>query len=85
LTIWNATIVTAVREFWDSCEEIAQGRTWEMLSPEEQSAEADIKFEPVLHKGRRMYRLLTKQETVYDKFQGLTYNDYQNKLNYPRL
>ena len=80
LTIWNATIVTAVREFRDSCEEMAQGQAWKMLTREEQSAEADIKFEPVLHKGRRMYRQLIKQETVYDKFQGLTYNDYQNKL-----
>ena len=69
-----------MREFWNSCEEMAQERAWEMLTPEEQSAEADIKFEPIFHKGRRMYRLLLKPETVYDKFQGLTYNEYQNKL-----
>jgi hypothetical protein len=80
LTIWNATIVTALREFWNSCEKMAQERTWGMLTPEDQSAEADIKFEPIFHKGRRMYRLLLKPETVYDKFQGLTYTEYQNKL-----
>lgn len=80
LTIWNASIVTAVLEFWNSCEEMARERAWKMLTPEEQSAEADIKFEPIFHKGRRMYRLLLKPETVYDKFQGLTYRDYQNEL-----
>jgi hypothetical protein len=80
LTIWNATIVTAVLEFWNTCEEMAHERTWEKLTPEEQFAEADMKFEAVLHKGRRMYRLLLKPEIVYDKFQGLTYSDYQNEL-----
>ena len=80
LTIWNATIVTTVLEFWDSCEGLAQERTWEMLNQKEQSAEADMKFEPVLYKGRRMYRLQLKPEIVYDKFQGLTYSDYQNEL-----
>ena len=81
LTIWNASIVTAVLEFWNSCEEMAHERAWEMLTPEEQSAEADMKFEPIVHKGRRMYRLLLKPETVYDKFQGLTYREYQDKLS----
>ncbi|MBA4416335.1 MAG: hypothetical protein C0392_00265 [Syntrophus sp. (in: bacteria)] len=27
-----------------------------------------------------MYRLLLKPETIYDKYQGFTYSDYQNKL-----
>lgn len=81
LTIWNATIEAAVFEFWNSCEDIAHERAWEMLTPEEQSAEADMKFEPIVHKGRRMHRLLLKPETVYDKFQGLTYREYQNKLS----
>ncbi len=80
LTIWNATIVSAVLEFWNTCEEMAHERTWEKLTPEEQSAEVDMKFELVVHKGKRMYRLLLKPETVYDKFQGLAYSDYQNKL-----
>jgi hypothetical protein len=80
LTIWNATIVTAVLEFWDNCEGIANERAWEMLTPEEQSAEAEIKFEPIWHKGKRMYRMVPKPEIVYDKFHGLTYHDYQDKL-----
>ncbi|MBA4416336.1 MAG: hypothetical protein C0392_00270 [Syntrophus sp. (in: bacteria)] len=53
LTIWNATIVTTALEFWDSCEEIAQEQTWEMLTPEEQSAEAEMKFEPIFHDRRQ--------------------------------
>ena len=44
LTIWNATIITAAREFWDEVEELAHSRAWDMLTPEEQSAEAEIKF-----------------------------------------
>ncbi len=75
LTIWNATIVTAVLEFWDTCEGIANERAWEMLTPEEQFAEAEIKFEPIWHKGKRMYRMIPKPEIVYDKFHGLTYHD----------
>lgn len=42
LTIWNATIVTAVCEFWDTVEDIAHAKAWEMLTPEEQSAQAEI-------------------------------------------
>ena len=80
LTIWNASIVTAVLEFWDTCEGIANERAWEMLTPEEQFAEAEIKFEPIWHKGKRMYRMVPKPEIVYDKFHGLTYHDYQDKL-----
>lgn len=80
LTIWNATIETAVFEFWNRCEEMAHERAWSMLTPEEQSAEVAMKFEPIIHKGMRMYRLLPKPETVYDKFQGLTYHDYQDRL-----
>lgn len=80
LTIWNAAIVTAFREFWDTVEDMAHAKAWEMLTPEEQSAEAEMKFEPIWSKGRRMYRLLAKPEIVYEKFGGLTYRDYQGKL-----
>jgi len=80
LTIWNATIITAAQKFWDTVEDIAHTRAWEMLTPEEQSAEAEMKFEPIWSKGKRMYRLLEKPKNVYDKFGGLTYRDYQEKL-----
>lgn len=80
LTIWNATIVTASREFWDVVEEMAHTRAWEMLTPEEQSAEAEIKFEPIWSNGQRMYRMLEKPKLVYEKYDGLTYHEYQDKL-----
>lgn len=80
LTIWNATIVTAAREFWDVVEDVAHTRAWEMLTPEEQSAEAEIKFEPVWSNGQRMYRMVGKAKLVYEKFNGRTYHEYQDKL-----
>lgn len=80
LTIWNAAIVTAAREFWDTAQDMAHTKAWEMLTPEEQSAEAEMKFEPIWSKGERMYRLLEKPDIGYKKFGGLTYRDYQKKL-----
>ena len=59
---------------------MAHTRAWEMLTPEEQSAEAEIKFEPVLTNGRRMYRMLEKPKLVYAKFNGLTCQEFQDKL-----
>ena len=80
LTIWNAAIGTAIQQFWDVAEGMAHTRAWKMLSPEEQSAEADIKFEPFWSKGQRMYRMLERPKRVYEKFNGLTYPEYQDKL-----
>ena len=51
-----------------------------MLTSEEQSAEAEIKFEPFRSNGRRTYRMLERPKLVYDKYNGLTYNEYQDKL-----
>jgi len=80
LTIWNATIDTAVRAFWDAVEELVHTRAWEMLTPDEQSAEAEMKFEPIWSNGQRMYRLVDKPKLIYEKFGGLTYREYQAKL-----
>jgi len=80
LTIWNATIVTAVCEFWDTVEDIAHAKAWEMLTPEEQSAQAEIRFEPIWSNGQRMYRLMERPDIFHEKFGGLTYSDYQKKL-----
>lgn len=52
MTIWNAAIVTAVREFWDTVEDMAHTRAWEMITREEQSAEAEMKIEPIWSKGK---------------------------------
>jgi hypothetical protein len=80
LTIWNAAVITTVREFWDTVEEMTHSRAWEMLTPEEQSAEAEMRFVPIWSKGKRMYQLMEKPNIVYEKFGGLTYTDYQEKL-----
>lgn len=80
ITIWNATIVTAVQEFWDVVEDMAHTRAWELLTPEERSAEADMKFEPVCLNGRRLFRMVEKPKLVYEKYNGLSYKEYQDKL-----
>ncbi len=80
LTIWNATIVTVIAEFWDVVEEMVFTRVWEMLTPEEQSTEAEIRLKPVWYKGKRMFEWVDKQKLTYEKFCGLTKNEYQEKL-----
>lgn len=80
LTIWNAEIITTTRAFWDTVEEMAHTRAWEMLTPEEQEFEAEMTFEPIRSGGKRMYRLMEKPKRVYEKFGGLAYNEYQDKL-----
>ncbi len=81
LTIWNASIVTATSEFWETAEDMAHSRAWDMLTPEEQKAEAEMKFEPIWVNGQRMYRMLERPVFTYDKFGGLTFRDYQEKIN----
>lgn len=80
LTIWNTEIITAARAFWDTVEDLAHTRAWEMLTPEEQEFEAEMKFEPIRSGGKKMYRMVEKPKRVYEKFDGLTYRDYQEKL-----
>ena len=80
LTIWNTTIVSAACEFWETVEDMAHSRAWEMLVPEEQNAEAEKKFEPIWSNGKRMYRMLERPVFTYDKFGGLTFCDYQEKI-----
>ena len=80
LTIWNATIITAAREFWDEVEELAHSRAWDMLTPEEQAAEAEIKFEPIWSNGQRMFRMAERPKLVYEKYSGLSFIEYQDKL-----
>ncbi len=84
LTIWNATIITAAREFWDEVEELAHSRAWDMLTPEEQSAEAEIKFEPIWSNGHRMFRMAERPKLVYEKYSGLSFIEYQDKLRSER-
>ena len=81
LTIWNASIVTATHEFWETVEEMAHSRVWEMLTQAEQKAEAEMKFEPIWFNGKRMYRMLERPVRTYDTFGGLTFRDYQEKIN----
>jgi hypothetical protein len=81
LTIWNAIIVTAAREFWNEVEDIAFNRAWDMLTPEEQAAEGRIKFDPIWMKGQKHFEMREKPRVEYEKFGGLTYHEYKEKLN----
>lgn len=80
LTIWNATIETAFAEFWNVVEEITFKQAWEMLTPEEQSAESEIKFKQIRVNGKRMFEWIDKPKLTYEKFGGLTFKDYQEKV-----
>jgi len=80
LTIWNAEVITANCAFWDTVENMAHDRAWKLLTPEEQSAETEMKFEPIWSGGRRMYRLAERPKIAYEKFGGLSYGEYQDKL-----
>lgn len=80
LTIWNATIITAAKKFWDVVEELAHSRAWDLLTPEEQTSEAEIKFEPIWSNGRRMFRVAERPKLVYEKYNGLSFIEYQDKL-----
>lgn len=59
---------------------MAHTRAWEMLTPDEQEFEAEMKFEPIRSGGKKMYRMVEKPKLVYEKFGGLTYHDYHDKL-----
>ncbi len=80
MTIWNACLVTAASAFWETAEDMAHSRAWDMLTPEEQKAETEMKFEPVWLNGQRMYRMLESPVLTYEKFGGLTFRDYQVKI-----
>ncbi len=51
-----------------------------MLTPEEQASEADIKFELIWSNGRRMFRMVERPKLVYEKYNGLSFIEYQDKL-----
>jgi hypothetical protein len=81
LTIWNATIITTAADFWDKIEDMAHTRAWKLLTNEEREREVEMKFEPVLHGGRKYYQLLEREKQRYEKFGGLTHWEYQDRLN----
>lgn len=80
LTIWNACLVTAASAFRETVEDLAHSRAWDMLTPEERNAESEMKFEPIWSNGQRMYRMLERPVITYDKFGGLTFRDYLEKI-----
>ena len=47
---------------------------------QEQSAEAEIKFEPIWSNGQRMFRMAERPKLVYEKYNGLSFIEYQDKL-----
>jgi hypothetical protein len=81
LTIWNAIIITTAREFWNEVGDMAFNRAWDMLTPEEQAAEGEIKFDPIWSKGQKYFQMRERPRVEYEKFGGLTYHDYKERLN----
>jgi len=82
-TIWNTTIVTARKAFWDAAHELAYQRTAAMLTPEEHAAETMMEFEPeeVSNTGKILsYRLIERNELEYVQFGGLTFAEQWTKL-----
>ncbi len=80
---WNATIITAARAFWDAAHGIAFDRAYAMLTPEESNAEFHMEFEPadISKTGKILtYRLVERPKTRFDKFDGLTFDEYLEKL-----
>jgi len=86
-TIWNATIVTARKAFWDAAHELAYQRTVSILTPEEHAAESMVEFElaEVSNTGKILsYRLIERKELQYEQFGGLTFAEpfSSKRLNY---
>jgi hypothetical protein len=82
-TIWNATIVTARKAFWDAAHEFAYQRTAAMLTPEENTAESIMEFKPAdfSNTGKILsYELIERKELQYEQFGGLTFFEQWQKL-----
>ncbi len=80
-TIWNACICTARLAFWDAARDLALDRALAKLTPEER--EKEHKFERVLSgfkDGRRYYILKKISVRTYEKFGGLSFDDYWENL-----
>ena len=80
-TIWNARICTARLAFWDAARDLALDRALAKLTPEE--CEKEHKFERVLSgfkDGQRYYILKKNSIRTYEKFGGLSFDDYWENL-----
>lgn len=68
-TIWNAAITTATLAFWGAVRHIAYDRTASLLTPEELKTRRNFRY------------LLQKPYPKYNELGGLTFQEYQEKIN----
>jgi hypothetical protein len=82
-TIWNASVVTARKAFWDTVHDIAHTRVAAMLTPEEREVNSRLEFEPAQHSstGKILtYKLAEREEMRFAQFGGLTFHEQWRKL-----
>lgn len=82
-TIWNASIVTARKAFWDEVHDIAHTRVAAMLTPEEREENSKMEFVPAQRSstGKILtYKLAERKEMRFEQFDGLTFHEQWRKL-----
>jgi hypothetical protein len=81
LTIWNATIITAHRAFWDEVDHLSWEQTAALMTEEELTAEFRMTHKPVIGpKGKKYYTLSFSEKRPYEQFRGLTFNQYKEQI-----
>lgn len=79
-TIWNAEIITARKDFWDTADTIAWDRATALMSETEREEEFRMDFDPIFVGGQKMYRLQQTEKRRYPAFGDLTFREYEEQL-----
>lgn len=82
-TIWNASIITAKKDFWAKVSDLAYARASAMLSPQEMAEDSKLDFEPADRSstGKILtYKLRERRTMRFEQFGGLTFMEYWDKL-----
>lgn len=82
-TLWNASIVTARKAFWDEAHNLAHTRVAAMLTPEELAEESKMEFVPAERSstGKILtYQLAERKKMIFEQFGGLTFREQWKKV-----
>ncbi|MBI2381261.1 MAG: hypothetical protein HYV16_10970 [Gammaproteobacteria bacterium] len=79
-TIWNATLITARRAFWDALSSLAFDRAYALLSEAEREREFALSWTPVGVGRQRCYTMDRPEPVSYPQFGGLTWEAYLAQL-----
>lgn len=82
-TIWNASVVTARRAFWDGAYDIAHARVCAMLTQQELQESCKLEFVPAQRSstGKILtYTLAEREDVRFEQFGGLTFHEQRRKL-----